>query len=291
MQFDRVIRAKILLTNSTYDGYRGDIEITNLRMTFSITKSLSNTANSGSLRIFNLSSDNRNRLREFGDQVRFFAGYREQEGAQLIFIGNVTQLNHAFAQPEIITQIDCLDGDRNLNNILVPVSFGEGTARRTVIQYVADRLGFPITYFAPSENLLYDNGFNDVCLAKDILTSACDSLNLTWSVQNGNLVILPTNGATPRPPVEINADTGMVGIPERYVDKRYFLYRALPPNAPPKPGWKVKTLLNPDLLPGDRIRLRSTQADVEGEFRILTIKHEGDNWGPQFESNLEVYPV
>jgi hypothetical protein len=260
-------------------------------MQFSVNKSLSWSTNTCYLRIYNLGPDNRNRLREFGDQLRLFAGYRDQEGAQLLFIGNVNELNHTFSQPEIITSIGCGDGERNLNNILIPVSFGEKTPIRTVIQYVAERLDFPISYFAPSENLLYENGYVDTDLAKNILDKACQALNLVWSVQNENLVILPTNGATTRPPVEINAETGMLGIPERYVDKKQFLYRALPPNAPPKPGWKVKTLLNPDLLPGDRIRLRSRQVDIDGEFRILTIKHEGDNWGPQFESTLEVYPL
>lgn len=291
MQFDRVIRAKILLTSSDYQGFRGEIDITNLRMTFNIQKSISNTPNSASVRIYNLGADNRNRLKGFGDQLRLFAGYREEEGAQLLFIGNITQFNHSFDQPEIITQLDCGDGDKNLNNILIPVSFGAKTPVRTVIEYVAERLQFPIAYFAPSPNEVYEFGFSDIYKASEILTTACQRLNLNWTLQNESLLILPTDQATTKPPAEINADTGMIGIPERYVDKKSFLYEARQPNEPYQPGWKVRVLLRPDLLPGDRVRIRSTRADINGEFRILTINHEGDNYGPIFQSTLEVYPT
>lgn len=291
MQFDRVIRAKVLLTNSTYTGYDSEVEINNLRMQFSIKKTLSTSTNTCTLKIYNLGADNRNRLKEFGDQLRLFAGYRQQEGAQLIFIGNVNQLNHSFLQPEIVSTLTCGDGERNLNNIMIPVSFDALTPVRTVIEYVAEKLGFPIAVFEQTSDEVYENGYYDIALAKDVLTNACQRMNLYWSVQNENLYILSNNGATLKPPAEINAETGMIGIPERYVDKRYYLYRALPPNAPPKPGWRFRTLLRPDILPGDKIRLRSVKADVDGEFRVLTISHDGDNYGLPFESSFEVYPL
>lgn len=291
MQFDRVIRAKVLLTNSSYTGYIGDLDIANLRVAFSIQKTFSWATNTANVRIFNLSADKRNRLRDFGDQLRLFAGYRLEDNAQLIFTGNVTQLNHTFDQPEIITNLQCGDGERSLNNTLIAVSFGPKTPVRTVIQYIADRMQFPVVDFAQTENLTYDNGFNDADLAKNVLDVACKKMNLQWSVQNENLVIIRNNGSTTKPPVDINADTGMIGVPERYVDKKYFLYRAVSPNEPPKPGWKVRLLLRPDLLPGDRIRLRSRQLGFDGEFVIITVRHEGDNYGPLFETTLEVIPT
>lgn len=291
MQFDRNIRAKILLTNSTYTGYSGDIDIANLRIAFSIVKTFSWSTNTANVRIFNLSADKRNRLRDFGDQLRLFAGYKYQDNTQLIFTGNVTQLNHSFDQPEIITSLNCGDGERSLNNTLIGVSFGAKTPVRTVIQFIADKLQFPIVDFAQTENLVYEQGFNDADLAKNVLDRACKKMNLQWSVQNENLVIIRDNGATTKPPVDINLDTGMVGVPERYVDKRFFLYRAVAPNEPPKPGWKVRLLLRPDLLPGDRIRLRSRQLGFDGEFVIITVRHEGDNYGPLFETTLEVIPT
>lgn len=291
MQFDRLIRAKVFLTNETYNGYIGDIDIKNLRITFNILKTFSWSTNTANIEVYNLSSTNRNRLKDFGDQWRLFAGYRNSGGEQLLFTGNVTQLNHLYAQPEIITQVTCGDGERALNNTLISVSYSPGTPVRTVIENIASKMNLPLVDFAETENLTYENGFNDADLAKNVLDRACKKLNLQWSVQNENLVIIRDNGATTKPPVEINVDTGMIGVPDRYVDKRYFLNRAIAPNEPPKPGWRVRLLLRPDLLPGDRIRLRSQQIGFDGEYVILTARHEGDNYGPQFTTTLEVIPL
>lgn len=297
MQFDRVIRAKIFLTRVTEDGnpnptggYRGEIDITNLRIAFTVNKSQAWSTNTAQVRIYNLGADNRNRLKDFGDNLRLYAGYRGEDGAQLLFTGNITQFNHTFAQPDIITVLECGDGDNILNNSTISVSFTSKTQVREVIETIASKMGLNIVDFADTQNRSYENGFNDCGLGKDILDVACKKANLRWSVQNENLIIIPDNGSTSRPPVEINENTGMIGIPERYVDKKQFLYKALPPNNAPKPGWKVRVLLRPDLLPGDRIRLSSSRANVSGVFTILTIRHEGDNYGPIFESILEVFP-
>ncbi len=292
MLYDRVVKAFIRLAEPPPGiNYRGDLTIENLRMSFSIFKSLSWSTNTANVRIYNMSENNRNQLNNYGNELNFYAGYRGNGGSQLIFTGNTTLANHIFAYPDVISVLDAGDGEKVLNEIIVSVSFGDNIAVRTVIADVARQMGIPLVDFADTDNLTYANGFKDSDLAKNTLKKACDKLNLTASVQNGNLVILRNNEGNSREISLINADTGMIGIPERFTDKRQYLYTALPPNAAPKPGWKVKTLLRPDLLPGDRIRLRSTQANIDGVFFILSIRHEGDNYGPLFESTLEVIAV
>lgn len=291
MQFDRVIQAKILITNDTYNGFIGELDIRNLRITFNVLKTFSLATNTASVRIYNLGPNNRNRLTGFGDQLRLFAGYRENANAELLFIGYVNKLTHNFAFPEIISTLECGDGERTLNNTTISISFGPKTPVRTVIESIAQQLNFPIAYFAPSENLVYENGTYETGLAKNLLDAACKKLNLQASIQNDNMIIIPDSGSTPKPAVEINAQTGMIGVPERYVDKRQFLYRAIQPNNPPKPGWLIRVLLRPDILPGDRIRVRSTKVDIDNELIVYSIRHQGDNYGPDFESIIEAFPA
>lgn len=288
MQFDRLINLRIRLTDPTNTGYRGNLLIDNLRITFSVFKTESWSTNTAEIKIYNLGPDNRNQLSNYGDEVRLFAGYRDNGGTQLLFTGNVTQLSHIFAEPEIISVLNVGDGERVLNQLLIPVSFGAGISVRTVIEYIADKMGLELVDFALTEDFKYATGFKGVDLAKNILDNTCRKLGLTWSVQNNNLVIVHRSIGTNKPPVEINANTGMIGIPERFTDKRQYLYRALPPNEAPKPGWKIRTLLNPSILPGDRVKIKSLKADIDGLYYVLTIRHEGDNYGPQFESILEV---
>ena len=297
MQFDRVINLKIRLINETRTAYEEEIDIQRLRMAFSINKTQAFTTNSANVRIWNLGPTNRNRIRNIGDQIRLFAGYALESGPQLLFIGNTTQSMHIFEQPEIITVLDAGDGEIELNNLIVSVSFGERVAARTVIQSIADRMGLTIVDFAQTDNLYYENGFSSTGRAAFVLQKACGKLNLFFSVQNNNLVILGIKGSSSKPPYEINENTGMIGIPQRYIDKKQYLYAQRPKpgdlvQSPLiQPGWKVRTLLKPQILPGDRIRLRSTKVDINGLFYVQSIRHEGDTYGPIFESQLEVYPV
>lgn len=293
MQFDRVINVKILLASPPPSiEYRGDMEVSNLRVAFSVFKSESWSTNTANIRIYNISESKRNLLNSYGDQVTLNAGYRQETGAQVLFRGNTSLVSHIFAEPEIITVLDCGDGEKSLNLILAKASFGENTPVRQVIEYYAGVLGLNIAEFSVTDNLVYALGHQFSGIAKDGLDKACKALGLVWSVQNNNLIILLQGVGSSKPPVEINANTGMIGVPQRYTDRRQFLYRALPKNGgAPKPGWKVRTLLRPDILPGDRIRLRSNRVDIDGVFYVISIRHEGDNFGPQFESLLEVIAV
>jgi hypothetical protein len=268
------------------------MEVSNLRVAFSVFKSESWSTNTANIRIYNISESKRNLLNSYGDQVTLNAGYRLETGAQVLFRGNTSLVSHVFAEPEVITVLDCGDGEKSLNLILAKASFGENTPARQVIEFYAGVLGLNISEFSATDNLVYALGHQFSGIAKDGLDKACKYLNLVWSVQNNNLVILKQGVGSAKPPVEINANTGMIGIPQRYTDRRQFLYRALPKNGgAPKPGWKVRTLLRPDILPGDRIRLRSNRVDIDGVFYVISIRHEGDNFGPQFESLLEVIAV
>ncbi len=291
MQFDRVINAQVRLRDPESFNYRGLLSIDNLRMTFSIYKSRSSSTNTCNFKVYNLSADKRNRLALYGDQLRVSAGYRNANGPQVLFIGDTTQVSHLFAEPEIITSLDCADGDKAVNNVIISLSYAGETSARSVVEDIAQRMQLNIVRFAPTENYTYTHGFSFAGLAIDALKKVCEYLNLIPTVQNGDLYILDYNLGNLKPPFDINADTGMIGTPERFTDKNQYLYKPLPKNGRAEPGWKVKTLLRPEILPGDRIRLRSQRADVNAVFQVLSARHEGDNWGLQFESTFEVSSI
>ena len=292
MQFDRVINLRINVANPPPSTtFRGDMEISGLRMAFSVYKTESSSTNTANIRVWNLSDSKRNILNNYGNQIKIFAGYKQETGAQLLFIGNSNLTSHIFAQPEVITVFDCGDGERSLNSIIATASFGANTPVRQVIEFYANILGLDIVEIAPTNNIVYSLGHKFTGIAKDGLDIACKAVDLEYSVQNNNLIILKTGQGSIKPPVLIDADSGMIGIPQRFTDRRQFNYRALPPNGSPLPGWKVRTLLRPDVLPKDRIRIKSVRADIDGIFYVTSVRHEGDTFGPQFESLFEVVSV
>ena len=51
-------------------------------------------------------------------------------------------------------------------------------------------------------------------------------------------------------------------------------------------GWRVKTLLMPMLNPGDRVKLESRT--INGVFRIQELKHTGDNWEGDWQTEMKL---
>ncbi len=75
----------------------------------------------------------------------------------------------------------------------------------------------------------------------------------------------------------------MVGLPQRYsfVRASFFV-------PGPAVGWKVQTLLYPLILPGSKVNINSRYLDLKGLFRVETIRHSGDTYGSEWNSQLEV---
>src|SRR5690606_555201 len=285
MRFGRNARVKIRIANGKGSGYRETIEIQGLRIAFNITKSQSYSLNTLSLQIWNLGQSNRNLLKKIGDEITLEAWYElEGEENKLTFIGDSTKVSHQFVQPDIITSIECLDGQRFFLLKLINVSYTEKMPIRDIIRDICTKNYVDIAYFAPSDNIIYPSGFShnqSLKLAIDILTEA---LGLQAILTNGSLYIVPKNQSISRNSYIVNVNNAMVNVPERYV----FKYRNLLTGVP-EIGFKVKTLLRPEILPGDTIRVTSQKADLKGNYFVAVATHQGDTHGDPWDSTFEVY--
>ncbi len=284
MKYGREIEMKIQLMEGNKP--KGKLEIKNLRIAFSIVKTNSWCTNTAIVRVWNLSKDKRNELAHYGDEIKLYAGYKEETGAQLLFIGDVTRLLHSFNDPEIISIFTCGDGDKIINNKVITLAFSNEVSAKTIIENIATQIDMKIVTPIVDKNKKYYNGSFGTNHARDHLIDVCKMAGLTWSVQNGNLVILPTGEGSERPPHEINSETGLIGTPERTSDRR-----GETNSIGLKQAWKFRTLLRPDIIPGDRVHLKSSRAPVDGVFVVISINHDGDNYGPQFESFFEVVGI
>jgi hypothetical protein len=283
MKFIRETQVVIRIRRDDLQGYERTITLRGLRVSFTIQKNLSNTPNTAVVKIWNLSQDHRNLIKDFGDEVTVYAGYERGSGLQLLYRGDTITVSHTFDQPEIVTQLECYDGDKYVNQAHLSLSFEAQTPVRTVITTIADKMGINITEFSDSNNLVYPLGFQFAGMLKDALTKACDVVGLQWSVQNNGLQIIPTNGSIVQSIIKVNVNTGMIGIPQRYTYKRQGFY--VPG---PAVGWKVATLLNPYIIPGVKLDIESRYLGFQGIFRTETVRHSGDTYGPDWISQMEV---
>lgn len=282
-KFIRSARVVIRIHRDDFKGYEETITLRGLRVAFSIQKNLAVQTNPGIIRLWNLSTSHRNSLKGYGDEVTIYAGYERGNGEQLLYQGDTTAISHSFDLPEIVTTLECGDGERYVNQKHFSLSFQAGTTVETVIRSIADQMGIRIAELASTNGLVYELGFSFSGMLKEALNKATAFANLQWSVQNNGLQIIPVQGTIQEQAYRINADNGMIGIPERFSYKRQDFYVQ-----GPAVGWKVNTLLDPYIIPGFRVNVASRYLGWQGIFRVETVRHQGDTHGDPWETNLEL---
>lgn len=286
-KFFRVAELKIKIRKGDFSGFISEIDIKNLRIAFQITKNLSWSTNKASIQVWNLSNEKRDKIKDYGDEINLLAGYREESGVQILFIGDTSKVSHSYDFPEIVSRIECGDGEKSINQKRISISYGAKTPAKEVLLQIAQKLGLDNVYITNDvTNIVYEQGYQFVAFGKEALDIVSKNLGLTWSIQNGDLYIIKRFGTTAKAPVNFNQSTGMVGVPERYTYKRLNLWTDAP-----KQGWKVRTLLRPDVLPGDKVRLDSTKVDGNGLYYVDTVRHTGDTDGNEWFSNWELIRV
>jgi hypothetical protein len=274
---------------NAFQSYRQKFEINDLRISFNITKSLGWATNRGVLKVWNLSQDRRNAINFYGDQIEIWAGYAKDAGLQKIYSGQTSAVYHAYDQPEVVSTFECGDGERIFNNIIGSFSFAAGTTAQTILETMAKSIGLSIVEFAAADNLVYPYGFKNTGPVREAIVKVCAKLNLQAIIENGDLYILPIKGVVPGLFFEVNENTGMQSIPERFAYRRQLEFTAV---QAPTSGYKVNSVLLPSVRPGSQVNLSSTHLDILNEpHRVETVRHFGDTWGPEWVSNLELTAI
>lgn len=282
-KFIRSATVVIRIHKANFEGYEQTITLKGLRVSFVIQKNLAVQTNPGVIRIWNLSASHRNILNGFGDEVTVYAGYERGSGEQILYKGDTTAVSHSFDMPDVVTTLECGDGERYVNQKHESISFEAGTSVENVIRSIASQMDIDIAELSSTSGMVYERGFSNAGMLKESLNKVCAYAGLQWSVQNNGLQIIPEDGTIAQPAYRINSDTGMIGIPQRFTFKRQDFYVL-----GPAVGWKVSTLLDPLIIPGFKVNVTSRYLGWQGIFRVETIRHQGDTHSTNWESNLEL---
>jgi len=349
MLFDRVYRLLV--------GKKGDakgIEITDLRIEFDIEKSAKKNPNKGSIKIYNLAKATRTELEKPGTRCVLYAGYKDQDGPQLIFNGDVTFAWTQFKLPDVITELELGDGASEIRDTTISVGYDKGVKSKQILQDAAKKMDTPLVVPSNLAERVWEHGVSFFGPVRTLLDKVTKGSNSEWSIQNGNLQVIEKGMVTTRQGIVLSADSGLIGSPEREraskdgasskeTSKASATNTAkggspkgpatslptppIPPVASRPPfdasggtpvmrktdndndedetedreggdkikssepakgidGWKVKTLLMPTLNPGDRVKLESRS--VKGIFRIQELKHKGDNWQGDWQTEMKL---
>lgn len=273
-RFDRRVRVRV-----GPGGGTGVLVDERFRVAFRVVKTLGTEVNTSDVRIYGLSQDTRQRILSEGEVVQIEAGYAI--GTEVLGIADITRAVVLRQPPDIITLLECGDGVRALRDRKVSLSFEAGATVQRVLDRIAQELALGQRATGVQVDGVYQEGVSFSGTAKEALNRVTQRAGVTWSIQDGTLQILGSVAPAPGRGVLLTPETGLLASPERLDDV------GLKTDRERTTGWRVRSLLNPKIRPGERLVIES--AEVQGEYRIDTVEHAGDTRGNDWFTEAEVY--
>lgn len=258
-----------------------------LRVKFEVEKTIFGASpNHTKLELYNLSTESRSAIKK-GYLVELLAGYSTLKNKSpligTIFTGNVFMAKSDRSGPEIITTLECLDGGSSITYATLDKSYGPGATLVQILTDIATAMsvttdsnpaGMNAGVAVGIPNQIYNNGFICKGPCKDSLNNLLQPQGLEWSIQNGNLNIIPKTAYDGNTAEVVSMETGMIGVPSL---NEYFV--------------QFTSLLNPRLAPGALVQLISTNTLLNGYYKIRKAKYTGDSHENNWQVACEAVPM
>lgn len=253
-------------------------EIEDMRVRFKVTKTSDKEPNTAEIVVSNLASATRTGFEAAG-KVRLLAGH--EETLALAFEGDISAVKHEhLGGTDWETTIRCGDGERAIKHARISESLPPGVAIPDVLATVAKRNGVDLgqspkqtARVAPGEQ--FTQGVALYGKASKELDRVLRARGYEWSIQDGKLQVLRPGAATTEEVIVLTPTSGLVGIPEL----------GTPEKRGGKPILSCKSLLQPDIRPGRRVKVVSDH--VEGVFVVRKVVHTGDTAGGDWHTEIE----
>jgi hypothetical protein len=269
------IATPVATPNNFKDTTSEVIEITDMRIQFSITKTLKKEPNTGEIRITNLSPSRRASLQKKGVKVRLEVGYKDT-GLTQIFSGDVRTIDHVRMGADWETVMQLGDGERAWQFARVNESFAPGTPKSEVVRRLADSLGVDAGNVAKQIADItgtFDQGFAASGSASRAFDQVIRAVDLEWSMQDGALQLLRPDQALDATVPDITPTSGLIGSPEM----------GTPPTKGKPALVKFDALLTP-VKPGSKVKLKSDRYD--GYVKVVGVEFTGDTRGGAWYSKI-----
>lgn len=236
-----------------------------LTLEFNVTRNVLSSQNIASLRVYNLSEQNRSEIRKdvtsygYRKDISLIAGYGNTMG--ILMSGQVTQAWSIREGLNFVTTIECFDAGYAYANATIEKSWPGGTTRQNVVNDIVQSLKpYGVKKGSISTTLVEGSiprgeahSDNPINIMKQYGPGA-------FFIDNGVANFLQDNEVTDDPITVINSNTGLLGTPLR----EQFL------------KIKINMLFDPRFKLGSRVRLESsTDKTFKGIYKVTAIKHSG----------------
>lgn len=242
------------------------VRIEGLRISFTVEKTASATPNSLEVKITNPSNDTTAALLTRDYTLLLEAGYKDN--AELLYAGDILVARDTWQAPDRVVTLTCGDGAKAIRSATIFASFRGGTGARQIFARLADALGVPLGSVAGVDDVQVLTGFSAAGSTRAALDTLARRLHLSWSVQDGELVVRKADEPERGEIILLDEQSGLVGSPERD-DK----------------GVRFKSLLQPRIRPGRRVRVASRA--LRGDFLVEKVTHTGDTHSDDWSTDVE----
>lgn len=230
------------------------------------------TPNPISVFIYNLGPDSRALVSKTNNLLILEAGYGNSPIQ--IFQGNILWGRTRKDGADYVTEIQAADGLFAFQNARVDMSFQKGISVNSLINTLVGTLsgsGIGAGQIMGVPTSTYNQGIVLSGKTVDRLKEVCDKNDLHFSIQDGNVLILPYGSDRGIPAPLISPSTGLIGIPEiRAADSTGKATLI-----------SFRTLLNPTIQIFQKVILQSKF--INGIYTTAKITLDGDSWtGPFF---------
>lgn len=289
------------------------IDLSELRIKFTILQSDEESPNTANIRVYNLSEATVKKITSLTpveyNRVVLQAGYQDGNFG-IIFDGTIRQFRRG-RENNIDSYLDILaaEGDIPFEFSYVQQPLAAGWKQSDAISAATKAMGLKENIVTDSNGLLGGTNPRGKVLwglARVALRSATQSVGSTWSINNGTVQVIPLQGYLPNEAIVLNAKTGMIGVPEQTDE-----------------GIRVKCLLNPKLIIGGRIQIDNASINqltqqgagmagldsplsvgqitfnsitgevqlpasvaADGMYRVYVVEYEGDTRGNPWYANI-----
>ncbi|OCG02272.1 phage protein [Gilliamella sp. wkB112] len=262
-QFGRVLELKI-------GNRKESIVINNLRVTFSIKKTLTSEPNTAEISIYNLNDSNRNLITSKQYNFLELSVCYKEDVLRLIFCGDILTIENKIAEQDMITTLRCSDGHRAYTEKTIVKTLQKGQKDSDFLNEVVSSFGVQKGAINLPNDKVFPRGKVMMCDTREAMHKIAINNNADWSIQDDQLVVIPKDKALANNEGwVISRTTGMIGCPQKTNE-----------------GLEITTLCNPHYRIGSLVRVESVQTEYNGDYKIKTIEHNGDLYGTNWNSKL-----
>ena len=257
--------------------------ITDLRVEFEVTKTRAASPNKATVRIYNLSEATLQAVNQAGLHMILKAGYADEGGPSNIFFGDTVRATLQKEPPNRVLEIEAMDGYSKMAQQNFSASFAPGVSEMDVFNAIQTALGYPLAGPLPPFNGTFPRGYAFSGKAKEALTQFLKRYEVSWSVQNEQLVLSIPGETSVKTGLMLSLDSGLLRLPEKIEESAKKSGRR-------GNRYKLSTLLFPQLSPGAEVVVNA--GDVQNVVMVLdSCEYVGDNYGGDFRIVSEAVPI